>query len=135
MGAPKGNKYNEVWTLEDVLPILDKVIKEAKKGKYLSIQEAVMNLPFKRQMFYHLCKRFEEVGELKQELNDIIIAIINRRALEGEYNANVAKFRMNQLGEIERKEVTNNNNNFNREITKEDLERAKEALKDLEEDF
>ena len=83
MAAPEGNKYNEIYTLEKELQVFKEIIEEAKKGKYLSIQEAVMLSPYERGIFYYLCDRFKDLDNIKKELNDIIIAIVNRKGLEG----------------------------------------------------
>lgn len=105
MAAPVGNDYNEIYTLDKELPIFKEIIEDAKRGKYLSIQEAVMMSPYPRSVFYYLCDKFEDLDILKKELNDIIIAIINRRGLEGEYNATSSIWRMKQLGERDKHEI------------------------------
>ena len=110
MAAPEGNKYNEKYTLEKEKPIFEDIIERAKKGEFLSIQEAVMNAPYTRQIFYYLCDRFEDLDSIKEELNDVIVAIVNRNALEGTYNATASIWRMKQLGERDEKhqDITTN---------------------------
>jgi len=103
MAAPKNNKYNEIYTLEKELPIFKELVDRAKGGEFLSIQEAVMNSPYERGIFYYLCDRFEDLDNIKKELNDIIIAIVNRKAIKGEYNATASIWRMKQLGERDEK--------------------------------
>lgn len=131
MPAPEGNKYNEIYTLDKELPIFENMIEEAKKGRYLSIQEAVMLCPYSRQGFYYLCEKFEELDNIKKELNDIIIANVNRKALEGDYNPTASIWRMKQLGEIDSKEVKNTNI----EMTPLTEEEVKGISSDLEEDY
>lgn len=109
MVAEIGNKLAEKYTLEEVLPVFEEVIEDAKRGKYLSIQEAVMHCPYSRQGFYYLCDKFDVLDNLKKELNDIIIAIVNRKGLEGEYNPTSSIWRMKQLGERDKQEVTQTN--------------------------
>lgn len=116
MPAPDGNKYNEKYTLKKELPIFNKIIAKAKKGKFLSIQEAVMLSPYSRQIFYYLCERFEDLDNLKKELNDIIIAIINRKGLEGDYNATSSIWRMKMLGETEIKDENEDSKNKPQEV-------------------
>jgi len=110
MSAPEGNKYNEIYTLEKELPIFQEIIERAKEGEFLSIQEAVMKAPYSRQIFYYLCDRFKDLDIIKEELNDVIVAIVNRNALEGTYNATASIWRMKQLGERDEKyqDVTSN---------------------------
>ena len=105
MAAPEGNKYNEIYTLEKELPIFKEIIEGAKEGKYLSVQEAVMHSPYERCIFYYLCDRFEDLNNIKKELNDVIIAIVNRKGLEGEFNATSSIWRMKQLGERDKAEL------------------------------
>ena len=134
MAAPKENKYNEIYTLEKELPIFENIIEEAKKGKYLSIQEAVMESPYERGIFYYLCERFKDLDNIKTELNDIIIAIVNRGALEGDYNSTAGIWRMKQLGEKDKTEVTNTNVDLT-PITEEERAEARKTLKDKENDY
>lgn len=105
MAAPIGNKYNEKYTLEGELPIFEDMLDKAKEGKYLSIQEAVMHSPYGRSSFYHLCDRFKELDNIKDDINDTIIANINRKALEGQFNATSSIWRMKQLGERDKQEL------------------------------
>lgn len=127
MAAPEGNKYNEIYTLEKELPIFKEIIEEAKKGKYLSIQEAVMLSPYERGIFYYLCDRFKDLDNIKKELNDIIIAIVNRKGLEGEFNATSSIWRMKQLGETDKTEVSSTVTNLT-PPTPEELKKASEEL-------
>lgn len=127
MAAPEGNKYNEIYTLEKELPVFKEIIEEAKKGKYLSIQEAVMLSPYERGIFYYLCDRFKDLDNIKKELNDIIIAIVNRKGLEGEFNATSSIWRMKQLGETDKQEVNSTVTNLT-PPTPEELKKANEEL-------
>ena len=99
MAAPKGNKHNEKYTLESELPIFEELLERAEAGEFLCIQEAVMLSPYSRQAFYYLCERFVDLDNIKKELNDIIICIINRKALNNEANSTASIWRMKQLGE------------------------------------
>lgn len=105
MAAPIGNDYNEIYTLDKEIPIFKGIIADAKNGKYLSIQEAVMHSPYPRSVFYYLCDKFKDLDDLKKELNDIIIANINRKALENDYNPTASIWRMKQLGERDEKAI------------------------------
>ena len=128
MAAPEGNKYNEIYTLEKELPIFKDIIDKAKKGEYLSIQEAVMYSPYERCIFYYLCERFEDLNNIKKELNDIIIAIVNRKGLEGEYNATSAIWRMKQLGERDKTEISQTTIDMT-PLTDAERQAAKDLLK------
>ena len=99
MAAPIGNKHNEKYTLEKELPIFEKLIERAKEGEFLCIQEAVMLSPYSRQAFYYLCEKFIDLDTIKKELNDIIISIVNRKALTNQMNSTASIWRMKQLGE------------------------------------
>lgn len=112
MSAPKGNKYNEKYPLEDCIVEFNKVIDNAKKGKFLSIQEAIISTKYPRAIFYYLCNLHQDLDDLKKELNDIIIAIVNRKALEGDYNPTASIWRMKQLGETDKFVTENTNKNI-----------------------
>lgn len=128
MAAEEGNKYNEIYTLEKEKPIFEDLVNRAKNGEFLSIQEAVMHSPYERGIFYYLCDRFKDLDNIKRELNDIIIAIINRKALESEYNPTASIWRMKQLGEVDSREVTQTN--INTPPTPEEIEQAKKRIED-----
>lgn len=133
MPAPEGNKYNEIYTLEKELPIFEKILEESKEGKYLSIQEAVMHSPYSRRCFYYICDRFEDLHSIKEDINDTIIAVVNRSALEGNYNATASIWRMKQLGELDRKELTQTITDVTpktEEERKDRIEQLKEKLND-----
>lgn len=130
MAAPIGNDYNEIYTLDKELPIFKKIIEDAKSGKYLSIQEAVMRSPYPRSVFYYLCDKFKDLDNIKKELNDIIIAIINRRGLEGEYNATSSIWRMKQLGERDKQEITQTVTNLI-PPTEEELKAAQKKIDEM----
>lgn len=130
MAAPLGNKYNEKYTLEKELPIFKGILEEAKKGKYLSIQEAVMHSPYGRRDFYYICERFKDLHSIKEDINDTIIANVNRKALEGDYNPTASIWRMKQLGERDKTEVTSTVTNLT-PPTEEELKAANDKLDDL----
>ena len=99
MSAPKGNQFNLKYSLEEVLPVFQELLQRTKNGDFLCIQEIVMNAPYPKRTFYHLTDRFEELQDIKEEMNDAIIAIINRESLHNRYNATSSIWRQKQLGE------------------------------------
>ena len=99
MAAPKGNKHNEKYTLESELPIFEDLLRRAKEGEFLCIQEAVMLSKYPRHVFYYLCERFVDLDNIKKDINDCIITVINRKALNNQMNSTASIWRMKQLGE------------------------------------
>tara|TARA_R110002051_G_C8769409_1_gene503328 strand:+ start:8010 stop:8405 length:396 start_codon:yes stop_codon:yes gene_type:complete len=130
MAAPIGNKYNEIYTLEKELPIFKQIVEDAKKGEYLSIQEAVMHSIYPRSVFYYLCEKFKDLDDLKKELNDTIIAVINKGGLKGDFNPTASIWRMKQLGESDKTEVNQTVTNVT-PPTPEELKAANDKLNDL----
>tara|TARA_R110000765_G_scaffold379421_1_gene470419 strand:- start:252 stop:629 length:378 start_codon:yes stop_codon:yes gene_type:complete len=99
MAAPIGNKHNEKYTLESELPIFQDLLERAQNGDFYCIQEVVMKSPYSKQIFYYICDRFIDLDSIKEDINDCIISVINRKALDNQANSTASIWRMKQLGE------------------------------------
>lgn len=107
MSAPKGNNYNLKYTLAESINIFKKIIKYTIENKCLSIQEAIIDsniIPY--SSYYYIMDKYKQDLEcFKKELESVIIAVVNRGAILGTYNATASIWRQKQLGEVDRTEV------------------------------
>lgn len=112
MAAPKGNDYNLKYTLEKELPIFEDLLKKTEEGEFLCIQEIIMKSPYPKKSFYYLCEKFQDLHNLKEEMNDAIIVEINRGSLNNKYNSTASIWRQKQLGERDQQhqDITTNGN-------------------------
>jgi len=107
-----GNKDAEKWTEDVVRDYFDKMLANTKDEEQdiLSIQDAIASVGLYRSSVDYLVNKFPVFGNLKKDLQDIIIARINKGALKGDYVPTPAIFRMKQLGEIDGQEINHKNN-------------------------
>ncbi len=101
----KGNKDAEKWKesdFEDILNICYKVAKE-NPNDFLSMADIVLyakdELGVPSRTFYYLVEKFPVLQSLKEDLNLLLIARVNKKALFSDYNATASIWRMKQLGE------------------------------------
>jgi hypothetical protein len=106
MAAPKGNRYNERYSKEDALELFEKGLEYARwNEECLSVQDVVIYLDLSHSTFYNLCEQHKELDDIKKDLNDAIIARINRQALKNKFNPTASIWRMKQLGERDQQEI------------------------------
>lgn len=101
----KGSANNQKYNKEEVLAIFEELAQACIDGKYLSIQECQMNSGMRPRSFYVYAEKYPELEDLKRQMNDGIIANVNRMGLEGKFNPTAAIWRMKNLGESDRSEV------------------------------
>ena len=133
MSAPIGNDYNKKYKDKEVEEAFLAMLNYARTNKdCLSIPDAFINQNIPSSTFYHLVKNFEIARKIKEDISACIISRINREGLHGNFNAAICKHRMQQLGErdLSLQEVRNFNTEV--ELTKEDLQKAADNLKDLD---
>lgn len=101
-----GSTLHQKYTKEEAISLFERLVTECIEGEYLSIQEAQMKSGIRRRTFYDIAKKYPELDELKQEMNDAIIANVNRLGLMGKFNPAIAIWRMKQLGERDSKDLS-----------------------------
>ena len=136
MASAIGNKYGQKYSEEDAMVLFIKAAEYAKADdNCLSVQDAVIHIDIPHSTFYDLALRHKALDNIKKEINNLVIARINRGALLNKMNATAAIWRSKQLGEVDKTE--------NRDIIedkaallkllpdKERAKRIKEIMKEL----
>lgn len=105
-----GDKAAEKWTFEESENVFKEILTEARKNtcKWYSMQEVVLenNSLIPHRTFYYLLEKYPILQSYKKEINDLIIARVNKGALLGDLVPAPAIWRMKQLGETDRTEQT-----------------------------
>jgi hypothetical protein len=100
-----GSKLHQVHDLDSLITIFDRLADACIAGEYLSIQECQMHSGLKPSNFYDVAAKYPELEDSKRQMNDAIIANINRLGLTGKYNPTVCIWRFKNLGEKDKSEV------------------------------
>ncbi len=108
MGAPKGNRYTQKYTEDQAIELFVKAAEYAINDKEcLSVQDAVIHIDIPHSTFYDLAEKHKVLDNIKKEINNAVIARINKGALLNKMNATAAIWRSKQLGEADKTENTN----------------------------
>ena len=134
MAAEKGNRYAQKHSLEEWEQKFEQVYEGAKEGKYLSLQQAWIENDIRPSTAKWLIKNYQVLANIKKDINDSIISVINKGSLLEGMQATAAIWRMKQLGETDRTEVTNLNHEM-QPLTSEEINQAKDKLKDKLDDY
>ncbi len=127
MAAEKGNRYAEKHSIEEWKDIFEDIYKKAIKGKYTSLQQAWIKNDIRPSTATWLVKKYEALASIKKDISEAIIALINDRGLEGDYNATCVIWRSKQLGEVDKQEIEQKTTTV--ELTAEERKERIEALK------
>ena len=127
MAAEKGNRYAEKHSIEEWEKVFNNVYKNACKGKYTSLQQAWIKNDIRPSTATWLVKKYEVLASIKKDISEAIIALINDRGLEGDYNATCVIWRSKQLGEVDKQEIEQKTTTV--ELTAEERKERIEALK------
>ncbi len=100
-----GSKLHKIYDLEELVEIFEDLAQKCIDGEYLSIQECQMNSGIPVSTFYNVADKYPELEDSKRQMNDAIIANINRMALGNKYNATASIWRMKNLGEKDKQEI------------------------------
>ena len=100
-----GNKAAEKWTEDNAREILQEMRKVAQEDKEcLSLQDAIHAVGLYSTGLNYLIEKFPVFENTKKDIENLILARINKQALKGNYNAASSIWRMKQLGEKEKTE-------------------------------
>ena len=128
MPAPANNKYNQKYSLEQAIELLDKAVEYSRENEdCLSVQDAIIHIGLPHSTFYHLCSNHKELDNIKTEINNNVIARVNKHALKGNFNATAGIWRMKQLGEKDKQEIHNKNEDLS-PPTPEEMSQAKKRI-------
>lgn len=104
-----GNKLAEKRSKEEYIELFKEMYEAAKENKeILSLPEIRSDFILPRRTFYWAIKQYEECSDYHEAMNDLIIARVNNRALNGEAPPAAAIWRMKQSGEVDSSAVNLN---------------------------
>ena len=95
-----GNKAAEKWNEENVKELIENMRDNAKDDKeILCLQDAIHSVDLYSSGLNYLIKKFPVFESIKKDIEDLILARINKGALLGDFNPASGIWRMKQLGE------------------------------------
>jgi len=122
----KGNKAAEKWTEEEARKLVEKMRDNAKNDiSILSLQDAILSVDLYSTSLNYIIDKFPVFETIKKDINDIIIARINKGALKGDYNPTAGIWRMKQLGERDERTVDNKSSDGSMKTVRLSAEAAK----------
>ena len=105
-----GNKDAEKWTEEEAVKLFLTIRDFAMKDDVNSLQDAILRAGYFSSGFYYLLDKFPVLEPIKKDCQDILIAGVNQKALEGNFNATASIWRMKQCGEKDESAINHQNN-------------------------
>lgn len=109
MSAEKGNKYAQMYTEEEALSMFEQMFEYSKTDNCLCVQDAFLHVGMPSSTFYYLISVRKELEDIKKDIDASVISKINRGGLKGDFNPTASIWRMKQLGERDKTEVTQTN--------------------------
>ena len=130
MPAPEGNQYGRKYSKEEAIELFENALYYAiNSDDCLCVQDAVAESGIAHTTFYDLCKQFKELNDIKKNINENVIRRINRGGLKGDFNPTASIWRMKQLGETDKTEVTQTNIDAT-PPTPEEIKAAQQSIDD-----
>ena len=115
MAAEKGNRYGEKHSLEEWEKIFEGIYEKAKKGEFLSIQQAFIESDVRPSTERWLASKYEALATIKKDIADCIANRINKGGLLAEFNPAMSIWRLKQLCEqdVSKTDITTNGKDVN----------------------
>lgn len=101
----KGSQLNKKYSEKDLVKVFWEVAEKCIEGEFLSIQECQMASGIPPSTFYDVSKKYDSLEDPKRQMNDAIIATVNRMGLTNKFNATMCVWRLKNLGERDKTEV------------------------------
>jgi len=103
-----GNEDAKKWDEEAVKKIFIQMLENtANDEKILSLQDSILSVDLYSSSINYLVDKYPVFESIKKDIADVIIARINNKALNNEFNATASIWRFKQLGEKDEKVVDN----------------------------
>ena len=113
-----GNKDAEKWTEDDAKELFLSIRELCKDGKINSLQDAILKANHYHSGYYYLLKKYPVLDSIKEDSQNIIIAGVNQKALDGTFNPTASIWRMKQCGEKDESAIDHKNNGSSFETPK-----------------
>jgi len=106
-----GNKEAEKWNEEDARLIIELMRTNAiDSDKILCLQDATHSVNLYSSGLNYLLDKFPVFEAIKKDIQSIVTARVNAKALTGEFNATASIWRMKQCGEKDESAINHQNN-------------------------
>jgi len=106
MAAPKGNQYTRKYTEEEAVRLFTEGLEWAKSSEdCLCIQDIILHTGIPTTTFFDLPKQFDVLKSIKKDMHSAIISRINKGAVNSEFAAAPAIWRLKQMGESEQQNI------------------------------
>ena len=102
-----GNKEAEKWTEEEAIELFLSIRELCKDSNINSLQDAILKANHYHSGYYYLLKKYPVLDSIKEDSQNIIIAGVNQKALDGTFNPTASIWRMKQCGEKDVVETKN----------------------------
>lgn len=122
MPAPKGNKYNEKWILDEAVELFENLLVYLKENdEIVYINDLVIKYDLSRDTFYYLLDKFKDLHKLKAEIDFILENRIVNNGLSNKSNSTFSIFFLkNKYGWKDKQEVEQNISGLNIYLPKKD---------------
>lgn len=129
-GNSIGVQFEETWTFEQAEQAFKKMFDNAQRNPdILCLQDAFLMYPMRGSTFYYLIDKFPSLDKYKKDIQDAIIARINKGAIRGDYNPTACIWRQKQLGERDTQYQNVDQNITTIEMTPEQRKKRIDELK------
>ena len=109
MGAPKGNKYNQVWTEKEAKERFIKGLQYAEEDtECFHLEDAIKQTGIPYSTYDYLAEKHKDLGLIKEETKMEVLRRINKGTIKGDYPPAAGIWRMKQLGETDRQDINQN---------------------------
>ena len=81
-----GNKEAEKWTEEEAIELFLSIRELCKDSNINSLQDAILKANHYHSGYYYLLKKYPVLDSIKEDSQNIIIAGVNQKALDGTFN-------------------------------------------------
>jgi hypothetical protein len=129
------NKYAQKWDEESKINAFIEALEYAESNKEcLSLEDAINHCNMPYSTYYSFANSDKVLEAIKKDTQKAVNRRINRGVLIENMNPTGAIWRMKQLGEKDRQEITNLNHEM-QPLTSEEIKQAKDKLNDKLDDY
>lgn len=109
MAAEQNNKYAQKYSLEEAMPLFLEMLEYSLTDDCLCVQDAFLHIKMPSSTFHYLIDKYKVLEDIKKDINANVISKVNKGALKGDFQPTASIWRMKQLGERDKTEVTQTN--------------------------
>lgn len=127
MAAEQNNTYAQKYSLDEALPLFLEMLEYSLSDECLCVQDAFLHIKMPSSTFHYLIDKYKVLEDIKKDINANVISKVNKGALKGDFQPTASIWRMKQLGERDKTEVTQTNIDAT-PLTPEEIQKAQEDI-------